>query len=62
MIHIIESIYVIRAWRFYRTHNDMNEHRLSPVNIALNHPKGCMMKMAHHGTVPFKEGEAYLLM
>ena len=46
---------------FIAPHNDMNDHVLSPVNIALNHPKGCVMKMAHHGTVPFKEGEAYLL-
>ena len=46
---------------FIAPHNDMNEHRLSPVNIALNHPKGCVMKMAYHGTVPFKEGEAYIL-
>ena len=46
---------------FIAPHNDMNEHRLSPVNIALNHPKNCIMKMAHHGTVPFKEGEAYIL-
>jgi len=46
---------------FIAPHNDMNKHRLSPVNIALNHPKGCIMKMAHYGTVPFNEGEAYLL-
>mgnify|MGYP001462139747 CR=1 FL=1 len=46
---------------FIAPHNDMNEHVLSPVNIALNHPKGCVMKIAHHGTVPFKEGEAYIL-
>jgi len=46
---------------FIAPHNDMNKYRLSPVNIALNHPKGCIMKMAHYGTVPFKEGEAYLL-
>ena len=42
-------------------HNDMNEHKLSPVNIALNHPTNCLMKMAHHGTVPFKEGTAFIL-
>ena len=42
-------------------HNDMNEHKLSPVNIALSHPEGCLMKMAHHGTVPFKEGTAFIL-
>ena len=42
-------------------HNDMNEYKLSPVNIALNHPKNCVMKMAKHGTVPFKDGEAYIL-
>lgn len=46
---------------FIAPHTDMNEHRLSPVNIALNHPKECIMKMAHHGTVPFSAGEAYLL-
>ena len=40
------------------TNNDMNEYKLSPVNIALNHPKNCVMKMAKHGTVPFKDGEA----
>jgi len=46
---------------FIAPHNDMNEYKLSPVNIALNHPKNCVMKMAKHGTVPFKEGEAYIL-
>ena len=42
-------------------HTDTLKHKLSPVNIALNHPKGCIMKMAGHGTVPFKDGEAYIL-
>ena len=46
---------------FIAPHNDMNEHKLSPVNIALNHPKNCVMKMAHHGTVPFRDGTAFIL-
>ena len=46
---------------FIAPHNDMNEHKLSPVNIAINHPKNCVMKMAHHGTVPFKDGTAFIL-
>ena len=46
---------------FIAPHSDTIEHVLSPVNIALNHPTGCIMKMVGHGTVPFKEGEAYLL-
>lgn len=46
---------------FIAPHTDMDKHVLSPVNIALNHPKGCVMKMTNHGTVPFKAGEAYLL-
>jgi hypothetical protein len=46
---------------FIAPHADTLDHKLSPVNIALNHPKGCIMKMAGYGTVPFKEGEAYIL-
>ena len=42
-------------------HNDMNEHKLSPVNLAINHPKNCIMKMAHHGKVPFEDGTAFML-
>jgi len=43
-------------------HTDMFENRLSPINMALNHPKGCKMKMkGHDGFVPFKPGTAMLL-
>ena len=36
---------------FIAPHNDMNEHKLSPVNIALNHPKNCVMKIAKQGNI-----------
>ncbi len=52
---------LLKPGGFIAPHTDTLEHKLSPVNIALNHPKGCIMKMAGHGTVPFKEGEAYIL-
>ena len=43
-------------------HNDSIESRLSPINIALNHPKGCKMKMkGHEGYVPFKPGSAIIV-
>jgi len=46
---------------FIAPHTDTLIHKLSPINIALNHPVGCIMKMAKYGTVPFNEGEAYVL-
>ena len=47
---------------FITPHKDTDEHKLSPINIALNHPKGCLMKMdGHEGYVPFKPGSAMLL-
>ncbi len=43
-------------------HTDMFDNRLSPINIALNHPKGCKMKMkGYKEFVPFKPGSAMLL-
>ena len=43
-------------------HTDTAINKLSPVNIALNHPKGCKMKMkGHEGVVPFKPGTAMML-
>lgn len=47
---------------FITPHTDMFENKLSPINIALNHPEGCKMKMrGHKGFVPFKAGKAILL-
>ena len=47
---------------FITPHNDSDESKLSPINIALNHPKGCKMKMKEHkGYVPFKSGSAMML-
>ena len=43
-------------------HNDSDVSKLSPINIALNHPKGCKMKMKdHEGYVPFKPGSVVML-
>lgn len=43
-------------------HKDSNDNKLSPINIALNHPKGCKMKMqGHKGYVPFAPGKSFLL-
>jgi len=36
-------------------HKDRTEHFLSPVNIALNNPKGCIFNMEGKGFVPFEE-------
>jgi len=47
---------------FITPHVDTDVNKLSPINIALNHPKGCLMKMSgHKGYVPFSAGKAILL-
>ena len=39
---------------FITPHKDSFDNYLSPINMALNHPKGCLMKMeGHKGYVPF---------
>ena len=42
-------------------HKDSDTNQLSPINVALNHPDGCIFKMEHHGVVPMKPGVAMLL-
>lgn len=43
-------------------HEDTLEHRLAPINLALNTPEGCMFKMkGHKGYVPLTTGKAVLL-
>jgi hypothetical protein len=43
-------------------HKDSYTNKLSPINMALNHPKECKMKMkGHEGFVPFKPGTAMML-
>lgn len=32
-----------------------------PINIAINHPSNCNMHIKGHGTVPWKEGKAFLI-
>ena len=47
---------------FITPHTDTFDSKLAPINMALNHPKGCKMKMkGHEGFVPFKPGTAMLL-
>jgi len=47
---------------FITPHIDQDDNKLSPINIALNHPKGCLMKMnGHEGFVPFEAGKSILL-
>lgn len=47
---------------FITPHTDTVDSRLAPINMALNHPKGCKMKMkGHEGFVPFKPGTAMML-
>ena len=47
---------------FITPHQDSFDSKLSPINMALNHPKGCLMKMeGHKGYVPFAPGKALLL-
>lgn len=42
-------------------HRDSATNQLSPINIALNHPEGCIFKMKEHGVVPMKPGVVMLL-
>lgn len=46
---------------FISPHVDTETSSLSPVNIALNHPKGCIFKMEKPGVVPMKPGTVMLL-
>ena len=46
---------------FIAPHKDTNINILSPINVALNHPTGCIFKMKDHGVVPMKPGTVMLL-
>lgn len=46
---------------FIVPHKDSELNNLSPINIALNHPTGCIFKMENHGIVPMKPGVVMLL-
>ena len=53
---------LLTAGGYITPHVDTFDSKLSPINIALNNPKGCAMKMkGHSGFVPFKPGSAILL-
>jgi hypothetical protein len=42
-------------------HADVDYQRLSPINIALNNPRGCDFVMQNWGTIPFSAGSANML-
>lgn len=46
---------------FIFPHKDSETNQLSPINIALNHPEGCIFKMEKQGIVPMKPGTVMLL-
>jgi len=46
---------------FIFPHKDSETNILSPINIALNHPTGCIFKMEKHGVVPMRPGTVMLL-
>lgn len=46
---------------FIAPHKDTDVNVLSPINVALNHPTGCIFKMKDHGVVPMKPGTVMLL-
>lgn len=46
---------------FIFPHKDSEINILSPINIALNHPDGCIFKMEKYGVVPMKPGTVMLL-
>jgi hypothetical protein len=43
---------------FIYPHTDSDNHKLGPVNLALNNPDGCKFFMKGRGVVPFKPGQA----
>jgi len=53
---------LLESGGFITPHKDTDFNKLSPINIALNHPDQCLMKMKDHkGYVPFKPGSAIML-
>ena len=41
---------------YIEPHQDRTQHYLSPINVALNNPEGCVFKMQDKGHVPFTDG------
>ena len=42
-------------------HADVDYKKLSPINIALNNPSGCIFVMQDWGTIPFSAGSANMI-
>lgn len=42
------------------TEFNMMDHMI-PINVAITHPAGCSMEVKGYGTVPFKEGKAFIV-
>lgn len=44
---------------FINIHRDQTVSKLGPVNVAINHPKGCKFYLENHGELVFSPGVAY---
>jgi len=52
---------MIEAGGFIYPHVDRDYSYLDEVNMALNHPEGCFLKMKGQGYVPFRPGKTFIL-
>jgi len=52
---------LLESGGYISPHRDTEKSSLSPINIALNMPKGCLFKFEKHGLVPIKTGQSFLL-
>jgi hypothetical protein len=52
---------ILKPGGYILPHRDGDTHELGKINIALNHPEGCIFKMKEHGVVPMKPGTVMFL-
>jgi hypothetical protein len=52
---------ILKPGGYILPHRDGDNHELGKINIALNHPEGCIFKMKEHGVVPMKPGTVMFL-
>lgn len=42
-------------------HHDREQKRLHEINVAIQHPKGCIFQFVERGIIPFSEGKAFII-
>jgi len=42
-------------------HTDKTKSRLTEINIAITHPKGCVFRFLDKGNIPFEPGKAFII-